>query len=70
MAEQFKIHLKSLLFNEIEETENDFRINADSMTRIRHKEFFIFYYLTGQMPHTKDYLFIPDREKPQEIEGS
>ena len=55
VAEQLKIYLKSLSLNKIEEVENDFRINANSMTRIREMartlELFypssFFYYLTG-----------------------
>ena len=68
IAEQFKIYLNSLPPDKIDEIENDFRANGNSLLSVHQTEsaielfdsFAMFYYINGRLPYTDGHLFIPD----------
>ena len=75
MAEQFKIYLSSPPPDEIDETENDFRVKGNRLLSVRQTEsvtelfnsFAIFYYINGRLLYMDGLLFVPDVETPFEI---
>ena len=77
IAEQFKIYLNSLPPDDIDEIENDFRANGNSLFSVQQKEsatelfdsFAMFYYINCRLPYTDGYLFVPDGETPPGIIG-
>ena len=70
MAEQFKIYFNSLPPDEIDEIENDFRVNGNGLLSIRQMEsatelfdsFAMLYYINGRLPYTDRHLLVPDDE--------
>ena len=70
MTEQCKIHLNSLLSDNINETENDFRANGNCPLSVCQTEsstelfdsFAMFYYISSRFPYTDWHLFIPNSE--------
>ena len=77
MAEQFKIYLNFLPPDKIDETENDFKANGNSLLSVRKTEsatelfdsFAIFYYINGRLPYTVGHLFISDDKTSAKIIG-
>ena len=77
MAEQFKIYLNFIPPDEIDEIENDFRVNGNVLLSIRQTEsavelfdsFAIFYFINGRLPYRGGHLFVPDGETPAGIIG-
>ena len=72
IAEKFKIYIISLKRDEIDEIENDFRVNGNSLlsahdtgsTTELFNLFAMFYYINGRLPYTDGHLFVPNREIP------
>ena len=77
IAEKFKIYIISLKRDEIDEIENDFRVNGNSLLSVRDTGsatelfnlFAMFYYINGRLPYTDGHLFVPNREIPLGIQG-
>ena len=77
MAEQFKIYLNFIPPDEIDEIENDFRVNGNVLLSIRQTEsavelfdsFAMFYFINGRLPYRGGHLFVPDGETPAGIIG-
>ena len=77
IAEQFKIYVNSLLPDEIDEIENNFRANGNGLLSVRDAasatelfdSFVMFYYINGRLPYTDGHLFVPDGEIPPVIQG-
>ena len=77
VAEQFQIYLNSLLPDEIDEIENDFRANENSLLSVRDTQssvelfdsFAMFYFINGRLPYTDGHLFVPHGEIPLGIIG-
>ena len=72
IAEKFKIYIISLKRDEIDEIENDFRVNGNSLlsahdtgsTKELFNLFAMFYYINGRLPYTDGHLFVPNRNSP------
>ena len=68
IAEQFKIYLNSLPPDKIDEIENNFRANGNSLLSVHQTEsatelfdsFAMFYYINGRLPYADGRLFVPD----------
>ena len=77
MAEQFKIYLNFIPPDEIDEIENDFRVNGNVLLSVRQTEsavelfdsFAMFYFINGRLPYRGGHLFVPDGETPAGIIG-
>ena len=77
IAEQFKIYLDSLASDEIDEIENDFRVNGNALFSVRDAQsvtklldsFAMFYYINSRLPYTTGHLFVPDGEILPGIKG-
>ena len=77
IAEQFKIYLNSLPPDEIDEIENDFQANGNSLLFISDIQitvklfdsFAMFYYINGSVLYTDGHLFVSDGETPPGIIG-
>ena len=75
MAEKFKIYLNSLLPDETDEIENDFRANENGLLSVRQTEsatelfdsFAMFYYINGRLPYTDGHCFVHGGETPAGI---
>ena len=72
IVEQFKIYLNSLPIDEIDEIENDFRANVNSLLSVRGTQsaielsgsFAMFYYINSKPPYRDGHLFVVDGETP------
>ena len=77
IAEHFKIVLNSLLPDEIDEIENDFKANGNGLLSVCQTEsvtelfdaFAMFYYINWKLPYMEGHLFLPDGETPSGIIG-
>ena len=75
IVEQFKIYLSSLPPDEIDEIENNFQANGNSLLSISDTQsigklfdsFALFYYVNGNLFYTDGHLFVSDRETPPRI---
>ena len=70
MAEQFKIYLNSLPPEEIDEIENDFRVNGNDLLSVKQKvqpNYLIL--LHDRLLYTDKHLFVPDGKTSPGIIG-
>ena len=70
MAEQFKIYLNSPPPEEIDEIENDFRVNGNDLLSVRQKvqpNYLIL--LHDRLPYTDKHLFVPNGKTSPGIIG-
>ena len=75
ITEQFHVYLNYLASDEIDEIENDFPANVNSLVSVKHTQstvelfdsFAMFYYINGRLPYTNGYLFVPHGETPPGI---
>ena len=77
MGGQFKIYLNSLPPEKIDEIDNDFRANGNSLLYIRQMKsatelfdsFAMFYHINGRLPYKDGHVFVPDGETFARIIG-
>ena len=75
IAENFKIYLESLDFNEIKVLNLDIKVNGGGLLPIENysdsvellKAFDLFYYINGRLPLTTGLLTIPDGAVPKSL---